>query len=162
MSLLGFMNDTEELPPSDENIRTILYNLGQAIDERLAYFRRGTPYESVRPSDVRVFVSATRKLQTISEIARALGITRQAVQISVKRLQGLQIIALESHPQNKRDKMVVVTHRGKHALKTANLQIKRFEAEFSATLGDVELTSLRKNLLTILESTRLLNKSDAE
>jgi DNA-binding MarR family transcriptional regulator len=152
----------DDLPPPLDNIRTIMHYLGQALDERLAFFRRGTIYESVRPSDVRVFVRALRSPQTISEIARGLVISRQAAQASVHRLEKLQVLALESLPTNKRDKIVVITAKGQHAINTASQQIKRFEAEFATVIGREGLQTLRNNLYAILESTRALNAIDLQ
>jgi DNA-binding MarR family transcriptional regulator len=156
------MNTKQELPPPTDNIRTLMYNLGLAIDERLVHFRRGTPYEAVRPSDVRVFVAASRIPKTISDIARALDITRQAVQGSVQRLQKMQVIELQSVSGNKRDKLVVITARGQHARKMANEQIERFEKEFAGVIGEEGLANLRKALVMILESTVARNKADTE
>jgi DNA-binding MarR family transcriptional regulator len=156
------MTDNDDLTPPADNIRTLLYKLGLALDERLTHFRRGTPYETARPSDVRVFVRAAGQQETISQIARALSITRQAVQTSVQRLQKLQVLDLEAVPGNKRDKLVVLTPRGVQARKTASEQIKRFENEISAVIGEEGLATLRKTLITILESTYALNQAEVE
>ncbi len=146
-------------PPLD-NFRTLLYQLGQALDERLGHYRRGSRYESVRPSDVRVFVSATRQLQTISSIARDIHISRQAVQASVRRLQKLQVVDLETAADNKRDKIVVLTAKGQHARKTANDQIKQFEAEFADVIGRERVEQIRADLATLLKMTKLRNLTD--
>lgn len=155
------MNEIPLNSPPPDNIRTLLHYLGQALDERLTHFRRGTVYEAVRPSDVRVFVSATRKPQTISEIARDMGVTRQAAQASVHRLHKLQVLDLQAAPHNKRDKIVVVTAKGQHAAKTAAQQVKRFEEEFAAVIGADGLATFRKNLVAILKATQAHNKSDS-
>jgi DNA-binding MarR family transcriptional regulator len=147
------------LPPAD-NIRTMLYFLGVELDERLHHYRKGTVYETVRPSDVRVFMRAIRHKQTISEIARELNISRQAVQTCVQRLQKLQVLDLEQVEGNKRDKFVVITAKGQHARNTAQQQIKRFEDEFAAVIGADGLELFRKNLALILNSTRALNAAD--
>jgi DNA-binding MarR family transcriptional regulator len=155
---MSIMIDDTEL--SNHNIRTILYYLGVALDERLMHYRKGTIYETVRPSDVRVFVRATRKRQTISVIARELKVSRQAVQSSVQRLQKLEVLDLEAPPGNRRDKLVVITAKGQHASNTARLQIERFEEEIKAVIGVDGLEVFRKNLTAILESTRALNVVD--
>jgi DNA-binding MarR family transcriptional regulator len=152
----------DDLEPSCDNIRTMLYYLGVALDERLSHYRKGTVYETVRPSDVRVFVRATRKKQTISELSRELGVSRQAVQSSVQRLQKLQVLDLEAPPGNKRDKLVTVTAKGQHARNTAQTQIKKFEDEFTSVIGAEGLEAFRKNLIAILESTKALNAADAK
>lgn len=148
--------EPEVSPPAD-NIRTLLHHLAQAIDARFMLFRKGTIYESIRPSDVRVFVTSAQKAQTISQIARALGITRQAAQNSVRRLMNLQIIALGVVRGNKRDKFVVITAKGELARKTAAHQVAKIEAEFAAVIGTGRVEQLRRDLVSVLESTRNQN-----
>jgi DNA-binding MarR family transcriptional regulator len=156
------MVDQKDLSPPPENIRTLLFYLGQALDERLVIFRAGTPYESTRPSDIRVFVTAGRASHTISSIARELGITRQAVQISVKKLQKLQLVTLQPEPGNRRDKLVVITAGGERARDFAREQVVRLEIEFSDVVGHQGLEIFRKNLIAILEATLANNMADAE
>ena len=134
-----------------DNIRTLLYYLGLAIDGRMSQYRRGTPYENVRPSDVRVFVRASRGTYTISEIARELQITRQAAQSSVQRLIKLQVIALKNLPGNKRDKVVIITLKGELASKTARQQIGDLENELAEMIGKEKLEDLRISLGIMLE-----------
>jgi DNA-binding MarR family transcriptional regulator len=156
------MTDNIESAPATDNIRTLLHYLGQALDMRLSHYRKGTIYEKVRPSDVRLFVAASRKAQTISALARTLGITRQAAQSAVHRLEALQVLALEPAPANKRDKIVIVTSKGEHARKTAVAQIKRFESEFADVIGEDRLHLFRADLKAILDSTRARNQTDSE
>ena len=134
-----------------DNIRTLLYYLGLAIDERMSQYRRGTPYENVRPSDVRVFVRASRNSFTISDIARELQITRQAAQSSVQRLIKLQVIALKTLPGNKRDKVVVITPKGELANRSARQQVVNLENEFAEMIGKDKLEDLRISLGIMLE-----------
>jgi DNA-binding MarR family transcriptional regulator len=149
--LLSIMVDKESERVPIDNIRTLLYYLGLAIDARMSQFRRGTPYENVRPSDVRVFVRASRSAFTISDIARELQITRQAAQSSVQRLLKLQVIALKLLPGNKRDKVVVITPKGELATKTARQQVVNLENEFAEMVGKEKLEELRCTLSIMLE-----------
>jgi DNA-binding MarR family transcriptional regulator len=154
------VDEISDLAIAPDNLRTLLYHLGVALDERLTIFRHGTPYEAVRPSDARVFVAVTRGHKTISEIARFLKITRQAAQISVHRLQALKVLDLEPMPHNKRDKHVVVTAKGKIAASSAKQQVMRFEAEFAAVIGEDHLALFRKSLEALLGAARSNNARD--
>jgi DNA-binding MarR family transcriptional regulator len=152
--LLSIMVDGKDKPIAQDNLRTLLFYLGLAIDDRLSQLRQGTPYEKVRPSDVRVFVRAFRKPQTISDIARDMQITRQAAQSSVQRLMKLQLLELQSIPENKRDKLVKVTARGVLASKTAGQQISQIEAEFAGIIGQNKVEEFRKHLQMMLDGFR--------
>lgn len=155
------MVDENGKPLAHDNMRSLLFYLGLAIDDRLSQLRQGTPYEKVRPSDVRVFVRALRQSQTISEIARELHITRQAAQSSVQRLLKLQLLELQSIPDNKRDKLVKVTSRGVLASKTAGHQIGQVEAEFASLIGQDKVEEFRKHLGLLLDGLKSKIKQQA-
>ena len=144
------MTDSVETDPLHDNIRTLLYYLGLAVDERLLDYRRGTPYEHVRQSDVRVFITAARANYTISDIARELRITRQAAQMSVKRLLALQVVSLKPVPGNNRDKHVVLTARGQQARQSAAKQSARIEAELAQVVGAEGLEKFRHTLSALV------------
>jgi DNA-binding MarR family transcriptional regulator len=133
-----------------DNIRSLLHYVTTGIDARMEGYRRGTRYESVRPSDVRVFVLAQREPRTMADIAKVLGISRQAVQMSIKRLVALNVLELELAPGNHRDKLVMVTERGQAARLAASQQIDRLETECVKVIGADGLATLR-HLLQALE-----------
>jgi DNA-binding MarR family transcriptional regulator len=133
--------DTPTVPV--DNIRSLLHFVIQCLDDRLQVYRKGTRYEAVRPSDVRVFVSALRQPRRITDLAKALKISRQAVQMSVKRLADLKVVELQPVPGNQRDKLIVITDRGMSARRTADDQITRLENEVSDVIGKDDLESLR-------------------
>jgi DNA-binding MarR family transcriptional regulator len=133
------------------NFRTLLRNLSEGFDLRLDSYRVGTRYENVRRSDVRVFFLAMRETRTISDLARIIGISRQAVQKSVQRLVALNVLGLQDMPGNKRDKLVVFTDRGKLASKNAVDMIGRLEEEVESVIGSDDMDRLR-DILTRLDS----------
>lgn len=135
-----------------DNIRSLVLFVGHCIDDRMQTYRKGTRYEAVRPSDVRVFVSAMRQPLRITDLAKALKISRQAVQMSVKRLQDLKVVELQPVPGNQRDKLVVVTDRGMNARRSAEEQIARLEQELGEVIGMKELETLRHLLAKICVS----------
>jgi DNA-binding MarR family transcriptional regulator len=154
------MPDNLESPPSPDNIINLVHQLGMAFDERFMLFRRGTPYEAARKSDVRVFVQATRGPFTISEIARTMGITRQAVQNSVQRMQKMKVVNLQLVSGNRRDKQVVITELGLQAQNLAAQQVQRYEAEIAQAIGADNVEQFRKNLKSFVEITRAQNQGD--
>ncbi|MEO6610479.1 MAG: MarR family transcriptional regulator [Aestuariivirga sp.] len=142
--------DSVQIPRYD-NIRNILYQLTHVLDERLLQYRKGSRYEKVWQSDTRVFVQATRRRMTLSEIARELKITRQAVQASVKRLRKLDVVDLEAIPGNRRDKCVVITPRGRVAQAGVVRQVALIEDEIAKALAPMDLETFRTALLAVLD-----------
>ena len=152
------MVDNIDKIPAKDNVRTLIYYLGLAIDDKLMALRKGTIYENVRASDARLFVTAARQPHTISEIARELGITRQAAQMSVQRLIKLHVVEVQAI--NGRDKRVLITSKGQLARNTAARQIAYVEQEFAAVIGPENLEKFRDQLATIVE--RLRNHSSLD
>jgi DNA-binding MarR family transcriptional regulator len=140
------MVDDQTYRYPQQNIRLLLTELGNGIDNRFQALRGGTRYEGVRNFDVKVFARAFRQPGTVADIARTLEVSRQAVHQSVKRMQALKVVELVSQPNNSRDKIVTMTERGLHAQKTAVEQIMTIENEMAAAIGEEGLQTLRKNL----------------
>ncbi len=143
------MIDDESFVPSN-NIRSLLQDVSDGLDAKLAAYRAGTRFKNVRPSDVRVFVLALRQPRSMAELARILLVSRQAVHSSVKRLQQLRIVELKAAPDNAKNKWVVITDRGESARNAAQAQIKKIEAECAEVIGSDGLEKLRE-LLEALE-----------
>ena len=143
-------NTRDPVPPYD-NIRNLFYKLAHVLDQRSVQYRKGTRYEHVWQSDARVFVQATRRKMNLSEIARELKVTRQAVQASVKRLRELDVVDLEAIPGNRRDKCVVITKRGLSAQAIAVEQIVTMEAEIASDISPMELETFRSVLRRVLD-----------
>lgn len=139
----------ENAPIPIDNIRSLLYILSEALDGRLKHYRKGTRYETVRPSDIRVFMAAWRQPQTVSQIARALNVSRQAVHMSIKRLAALGVVGFDPSSPGKRDKNLVVTDRGHQARHAAQQQVVRLEAECEAVIGADGMMQLRSLLVQL-------------
>jgi DNA-binding MarR family transcriptional regulator len=138
-----------------DNIRGLLQDLASELDRRGAHHRKGTRYENVRQSDVRVFIIASRQSRTVSDIARELDVSRQAVHGSVTRLKALQVVQLIPQPGNDRDKLVAVTETGWQAQAVANDSIKKIESECAEILGAKNLEQFRKQLLALVTALKI-------
>ncbi len=153
-------DDSPQVPPYD-NIRNLFYKLAHVLDQRSVQYRKGTRYERVWQSDARVFVQATRRTMSLSEIARELKVTRQAVQASIKRLRKLDVVALEAIPGNRRDKRVVITKRGMSAQATAVRQIVMMEDEIARDIAPMDLDTFRNGLQRVLDGmTKRVEEAD--
>ncbi len=149
---VSIMIDSDLPGPSRDNIRSLLYLLGSELDRQIAEVRHGTPYEHVRPSDIRVFVYASAGTSSISDIARQLGISRQAVHMSAQRLKDLGVVALAPVQPGKRDVMITLTPQGLDARRTAEAQIVAIEKNIADVLGVDGLETLRRTLQVLIET----------
>jgi DNA-binding MarR family transcriptional regulator len=134
---------------SNTNLRSLILYLGDGMDARLAGYRKGTRYEKVRASDVKVFTFAYRTPRTISELSRMMNISRQAVHASVHRLRELKVVDLVPVEGDKRERLVTLTDRGQHAQRTAVEQLEWLEAEVAEVLGNDGLEQFREMLVKL-------------
>lgn len=136
--------------PRFENIKGLLQDLVEKLDQRMVDFRIGTPFEGVRSSDAKTFMMASRHQRSIANIAKAQGISRQAAHKSVQRLVDRGVVELVPMPDNKRDKLVCITAYGDTARIMAAKQLKQLEVEFESKIGTDRLEELRQTLKDLL------------
>ena len=144
------MADDPKLRISSDNLTSLAQDLMHLLGLRLVDLRKGTRYEQVRRSDVRVFALAARHPRSVSEIARDLAVSRQAVHSSFKRLEALKILEMIPHPTSGRDKLMAVTERGQHASLTAIDQIAILDAECASIIGRKRLEQMRESLVELV------------
>lgn len=82
----------------------------------------------------------------ISELARRLGVSRQAAQKSVKELERLKLVKTEVDPTNSSAKTVVLTDQGKANVTAALNAFSEIEMQLSRRIGSADLASMRKTL----------------
>jgi DNA-binding MarR family transcriptional regulator len=143
-------SDLAKLVPMD-NLRRLLRNLAESLDLRLSEFLKNTPYERVRPSDAQVIVNVARGHDRISELAKHLSISRQAVHMSAQRLQQMGLVELKQVPNNKRDKRITITATGQRQIRRGAKEMADAEVELTGVIGATNMAKLRKQLVQMDE-----------
>lgn len=80
------------------------------------------------------------------ELARRLGVTRQAVHQLVSGLAAQGLIELVDDPTSSRSKLVRLTERGEDSIEFAEATLAALEGELTGTLGEHETLQLRRLL----------------
>lgn len=156
------MNDKKPTHPGFANIRGLVADLNEYLDQRMVELRKGTGLDAARPADANIFMMINRNPRTISELARDKGVSRQAVHAAVSRLVDLGALRLEPVPGNKRDKMPVPTELGLEARQKAGLLLRELEGDLETALGKDDLETLRSLLMKLLKETRDRDKIENE
>ena len=84
--------------------------------------------------------------QTVPEIARARGTSRQNIQIVVNRLKIDGLAELAANPTHKRSALVRLTEKGKRVLRQIEFAEEKLHQDVLATLSQEELVSATKCL----------------
>jgi DNA-binding MarR family transcriptional regulator len=81
-----------------------------------------------------------------SELARRIGITRQAVNQTLGELVALGLVALVPDPASRRSKLVVLTPVGKITVESAQAVFQQLEDELATRIGRAGVAELRRAL----------------
>lgn len=147
---MSTIDDKTNRLPRFDNIKGLIQDLTQQLDARMHSLRVGTEFEDIRPSDAKTFILISRHSRNISELARDLGITRQATHNSILRLIENGLIELHPAPGSKRDKIPVITEKGQALRRFAAKNLAIIEGELEAKIGKDRLEQLRGILIDLL------------
>ncbi len=136
------------------NLRGLIQDLSEQLDERMIELRSGTPLDRVRPFDAKVFMLASRAPRSSAKIARALNVSKQAVQASVNRLLEQGVVAHEALPGNKKEKIISITPEGEKARLLVAGHIVTLETEIAEIIGTQKAEQLRDILIELKTKAR--------
>ncbi|MCS5710949.1 MarR family transcriptional regulator [Candidatus Berkiella aquae] len=128
------------------NLKGLLQEKLWLLEQRLQEKRNLTPYQELTDAQSRILATLRGESLTISEIARRLNVSRQAVHKLISQLIDKGLLALEAIPDNSRDKQVVFTPEGEALKKAAFKALQELEQEVEEALGAKNF-ALLKSLL---------------
>ncbi|MBL4799529.1 MAG: winged helix-turn-helix transcriptional regulator [Oleispira sp.] len=143
------MVDKKNNLPNPTNVKGLMQDLVEKLDSKMQMKRKGTLWEDVRPSDAKLFLLTARHQRSIADLAKALGISRQAAHKSVKRLLDRDVVELRQFPGNNRDKIVVITDAGNTARIMVAKSLGAIESEIEERIGKKRLEEFRQTLLDL-------------
>lgn len=116
------------------------------FDEGLQNYLRQRGWPTVTRPQSMVMINVALGVTRPSDIARALGITRQAVHSTINGMVEIGLLELVDDPQDKRSKVVVISERGakmrEHAREAASLMSQ----ELARRIGADRMDALREAL----------------
>lgn len=128
------------------NLKGLLQEKLWELEERLEQEKVKSPYKHFTEAQSRVLATLRGENLSISEVARRLRVSRQAVHKVVSQLIKEDILALEATPDNERDKMIVFTEKGVLLKKVANSALKIIDLEVKEKLGETDYVFLKQIL----------------
>jgi DNA-binding MarR family transcriptional regulator len=112
---------------------------------------RGWP--AMRPAYGYVLVSAqSPEPCRVTDLARVLGVTKQAASQVVDAMAELDYVRREPDPSDARARVVVLTARGRRLLAVVEEVYRELEGEWAALIGVAAVERLRADLLTVIAS----------
>ena len=128
------------------NLKGLLQEKLWLLDARFKQKRLTTQYKMLTDAEARILATLRGETLTISEIARRLDLSRQAVHKTVAKLVKAKLLKLEPIPNNARDKRIEFTEKGE-AMKAAGYKVlQELEKEVEAEIGKENLKRLKSLL----------------
>lgn len=117
------------------NLKGLLQEKMWLLDNRFRQKRMKTPYHFLTDAEMRILAVLRGEALTISEVARRLAVSRQAVHKVVSSLVGRKLLSLQKIEGNARDKRIVFTQAGEVMKKEAANVLKELEQEVEVAIG---------------------------
>ncbi len=132
----------------------LLFLLGMSFQQTLEKFvarMDAAGYQELRPIHGLVFQSLLAGATTSSEIAAALGVTKQAAGQILNDLDAAGYVVRTEHPDGGRRRLVSLTGKGHQHLRTSGGLLAELEREIGDALPEGGLPALRGLLALVIE-----------
>lgn len=129
-------------PPLARLLGLALDKLSRQLQERI----REAGFTDQRMAHNAVFAHVPPEGITLAELARRGGMTKQAMSELVVDLENKGYLTRRPDDQDRRTKVIELTHRGWEAVHTALAAFEEMERELERELGPTRLKTLRRTL----------------
>jgi DNA-binding MarR family transcriptional regulator len=128
--------------PADKDITQLLLSLLQGFywfDEGLQNYLRARGWPAVTRPQSMVMANIVQGICHPSDIARRLGISRQAIHATLGQMVDLNMIALIDDPDSGRSKLVTLTRMGEEMRRDAQAAMQVMADELGRRIGAEDL-----------------------
>jgi DNA-binding MarR family transcriptional regulator len=125
--------------------QTLIVPLLQAFiwfDDGLQAYLQARGWNEVTRSQSMVMANVVVGMNKPSDIARNLGISRQAVHTTIAQMVELGMLAIEDDPNDRRGKLVVVSDKGREMGRDADAAMAAMTAELRHRIGSKNVDNL--------------------
>jgi DNA-binding MarR family transcriptional regulator len=134
------------MPRPQPYLRQLLRHRTDWIEERLYERAAHNGYGDITPAMARLFALLAPRPQGLSDLARRLGVSRQAVHKLALEAAALGYIEFIDSPDDARVKRLAFTAKGHAMVRSAEEELQRIEGRLARRMG-AERLALLKELL---------------
>ena len=145
-------------PPSDSSLEArkrasvaqLLFKCARLLNERAIARTNEQPSAiPLRPAHTNLLPHLDFEGVRITELARRLDISKQAVSQTIAELELMDVVETISDPSDGRARLVRFTDKGRQAIGQGLSVLKGLEAEIEKTIGKPKFESLQQALLAL-------------
>jgi len=129
-----------------DNLRAHLYRRFKWFENQVLEQARNSEYHYLTLSQIRTFAFLRGCDMTISDLAKLMNISRQAVQKTVSTLLDLGLVELTESPKNLSAKIIHVTDQGRKIQLWSKKAIGQSEKKLAEKIGSEKLKVLKEIL----------------
>lgn len=143
------------------SVGQLLLKCARLLDERaVARVNRAAGQPLIRPAHTKLLPHIDFAGTRLGDIARRIGITKQAVGQLVAELGEMGVVELLPDPKDRRAKLVRFTSKGTAAIRHGLDVLRAIEAELGARIGEGQMRTLHRTLLALLPALEELDQPD--
>lgn len=138
-------------PFAGENILSLLLNAYYQVDDELQVSLEKKGWRQFTHSQSMIFLNMAEGRDRTIDIARHMGVSKQAINRTINELVEIGLIQLAPDPSDKRAKRLILSAKGEVITQDATKSLAALEKNLSKKLGEKkagQLKSLLKALLT--------------
>jgi len=124
----------------------LLYLGFKWVENYLLRAAKGSEYNYLTLSQIRIFAFMRDCDTTLSDLAKQLNISRQAIQKTIATLVDKGLLELAESPDNRSAKLVKLTERGRGMQTWSREVIDRAETDLAEKIGVKKLRQLKEIL----------------
>ena len=128
------------------SLRQLLLQRSDWFEDRVLRAAPRFGYDFVTPAMHRLFAHMPNNPVSISELARRLAVSRQAVHQTVGEARRRGIVKLVADPMDARLRKVCFTEKGMQMVRSASQAVRQIETQLEHRLGTRDVDTLRRIL----------------
>jgi DNA-binding MarR family transcriptional regulator len=126
----------------ETNLMRLTMELVEWMEEEMIELNKTSQYRG-SIAEIRLFNALRGEKKSISEVAKIMNISRQAVHQTVHKLVNLGFLELISQDGNKKNKIVKITALGQEIRKQGSEHLMEIERKLSWNLGERNLEFIK-------------------
>lgn len=140
---------TESAAAAPHNLKQLLLARSDWFAQEIMKGVRQSEYAFITAAQSRLLAHMGGKPISLSDLARRLAISRQAVHKTVAELRRRGILELQADPQRQNSKLVLYTQKGKELNRSGARMIEQIEARIGRRIGADGLAQLKSLLSAV-------------
>jgi DNA-binding MarR family transcriptional regulator len=137
---------------NQDNILSLLLNAYYQIDSTLQQSLEKKGWQQFTHAQSMIFLNMAEGRLRIVDIARHMGLSKQAVHRTVNELVELGLIKLIPDPEDKRAKLLTLSSKGAIVTQDATLGLAKVEADIGRRLGSQQTILLKQLLKQLIKN----------